>query len=103
MSGFLGLEAPGAHAAVQNMILYPFINPVSEILMRNRVAAGVELDTDHFGRRRYADLEDHAQRRGHAPDPLPSVRRAADQPGGLGRQSSAGQSRMNSDGRTPCG
>ncbi len=32
MSGFLGVEKPGANAGVQNMILYPFINPASEIL-----------------------------------------------------------------------
>lgn len=32
MSGFLGVEKPGANAGVQNMILYPFVNPASEIL-----------------------------------------------------------------------
>ncbi len=31
-SGFLGVEKPGANAGVQNMILYPFVNPASEIL-----------------------------------------------------------------------
>jgi FtsP/CotA-like multicopper oxidase with cupredoxin domain len=37
MSGNLGLEAPNAQAGAQNLILYPFINPASEILK------GVEL------------------------------------------------------------
>ena len=32
MSGYLGLEKPGAAAGVQNMILYPYVNPPSEIL-----------------------------------------------------------------------
>ena len=43
MSGFLGLEKPGANAAVQNMILYPFVNPVSEILDAIELPPGVEL------------------------------------------------------------
>ena len=37
MSGFLGVEKPGAQAGVQNMILYPYVNPASEIF------AGIEL------------------------------------------------------------
>ncbi|HEU5108798.1 MAG TPA: hypothetical protein VFT95_09595, partial [Micromonosporaceae bacterium] len=37
MSGNLGLEAPNAQAGQQNLILYPFINPSSEVLK------GVEL------------------------------------------------------------
>jgi len=32
MSGFLGLEAPNAQAGAQNMILYPFVNPPSELI-----------------------------------------------------------------------
>lgn len=31
MSGFLGLEKPGATAGLQNMILYPYVNPASEV------------------------------------------------------------------------
>ncbi|MCL7453709.1 MAG: multicopper oxidase domain-containing protein [Anaerolineae bacterium] len=31
MSGFLGLESPNPQAGVQNMILYPFVNPASEL------------------------------------------------------------------------
>ncbi len=42
-------------------------------------------DPHRFGRRRDADLEDHAQRGGHAPHPLAHVRRATAQPGRLGR------------------
>ncbi len=32
MSGFLGLESPNPQAGVQNMILYPFVNPASELI-----------------------------------------------------------------------
>jgi FtsP/CotA-like multicopper oxidase with cupredoxin domain len=32
MSGNLGLETPGAQAGAQNLILYPFVNPASEII-----------------------------------------------------------------------
>ena len=32
MGGFLGLESPNAQAGVQNMILYPFVNPASELI-----------------------------------------------------------------------
>jgi FtsP/CotA-like multicopper oxidase with cupredoxin domain len=32
MSGFLGLETPNAQAGLQNMILYPFTNPPTEII-----------------------------------------------------------------------
>jgi len=43
MSGYLGLEAPGANAAAQNMILYPYINPVSEVMDGIELPPGVEL------------------------------------------------------------
>jgi FtsP/CotA-like multicopper oxidase with cupredoxin domain/fibronectin type 3 domain-containing protein len=43
MSGFLGLEKPGANAGVQNMILYPFVNPVTEIIDAIELPPGVEL------------------------------------------------------------
>ncbi len=32
MSGFLGLESPNPQAGVQNMILYPYVNPASELI-----------------------------------------------------------------------
>jgi FtsP/CotA-like multicopper oxidase with cupredoxin domain len=32
MSGFLGLESPNAGAGQQNMILYPYVNPASELI-----------------------------------------------------------------------
>ena len=41
MSGFLGLEAPGATAGVQNMILYPFVNPATEIIDGIELPVGV--------------------------------------------------------------
>lgn len=43
MSGYLGLEAPNATAGVQNMILYPYVNPASEILDGIVLPPGVEL------------------------------------------------------------
>jgi FtsP/CotA-like multicopper oxidase with cupredoxin domain len=32
MSGFLGVESPNPQAGVQNMILYPYVNPASELI-----------------------------------------------------------------------
>jgi FtsP/CotA-like multicopper oxidase with cupredoxin domain len=32
MSGFLGVETPNAQAGLQNMILYPYVNPPTEII-----------------------------------------------------------------------
>ena len=32
MSGFLGLESPNPQAGIQNMILYPYVNPASELI-----------------------------------------------------------------------
>ena len=43
MSGFLGLEKPGANAGVQNMILYPYINPATEIVDGIELPPGAEL------------------------------------------------------------
>ena len=43
ISGFLGLEAPNANAGAQNMILYPYVNPVSEILDAIELPPGVKL------------------------------------------------------------
>jgi FtsP/CotA-like multicopper oxidase with cupredoxin domain len=40
MSGNLGLEAPSAQAGAQNLILYPYINPASEILNGIELPAG---------------------------------------------------------------
>jgi hypothetical protein len=43
MSGFLGVEAPGANANMQNMILYPYVNPASEILDGIELPPGVSV------------------------------------------------------------
>jgi len=43
MSGFLGLETPNAQAGVQNMILYGYAMPPTEILRAIELPAGVEL------------------------------------------------------------
>jgi hypothetical protein len=85
MSGFLGVETPNAQAGLQNMILYPTPTRLSRFSKALTAAARRGSDPDRLGRRRHADLEDHPQRRRHAPDPLPPVRRAGAQPGRLGR------------------
>jgi len=43
MSGFLGLETPNAQAGIQNMILYPYGMPPTEILSGIELPPGVEL------------------------------------------------------------
>ncbi|MEJ5309116.1 MAG: multicopper oxidase domain-containing protein [Anaerolineae bacterium] len=43
MSGFLGLETPNAQAGLQNMLLYPFAMPPTEILRGIELPPGVEL------------------------------------------------------------
>ena len=47
--------------------------------------AGLGMTPIATGGRWHADLEDHPQRGGHAPDPLPPVRCAGAQPGHLGQ------------------
>lgn len=42
MSGFLGVEAPNANAQAQNMILFPYVNPASEIVEALNFPFGVE-------------------------------------------------------------
>ena len=41
MSGNLGLEAPNAQAGAQNLILYPYVNPASEVLDGIELPVGV--------------------------------------------------------------
>ena len=43
MSGFLGLETPNASAGLQNMLLYPFGTPPTEVLRAIDLPEGVEL------------------------------------------------------------
>ena len=96
MSGKLGLEMPGTNAANQNFILYSFIDPTTEILQDSMTPLSP------VRRGRHADLEDHAQRRRHAPDPLPPLRRAAHQPRRLGRlHPRAGRQRARLEGHRP--
>ena len=44
MSGFLGLETPNATAGAQNMILYGYAMPPTEVLRSHRAAAGCRAD-----------------------------------------------------------
>ena len=43
MSGFLGVETPNAQAGLQNMILYPFTHPPTEIIDGVELPPGAEL------------------------------------------------------------
>ena len=76
MSAKLGLEVPFANAAIANFVLQNYVDPPTEIVKDGRDP----------------DLEDHPQRRGHAPHPLPPLRRAGAQPGRLGRVYQAARS-----------
>lgn len=42
MSGFLGVEAPNANAMRQNMILYPYVNPPTELVTALNIPMGME-------------------------------------------------------------
>ena len=74
MSANLGLEAPGATPLLQNIILYPYVNPATEVLDSTGTAEQPRCDPHFLGCRWDPDLEDHPQRGGYAPDPLPPVR-----------------------------
>jgi FtsP/CotA-like multicopper oxidase with cupredoxin domain len=43
MSGNLGLEAPGATPLTQNIILYPYVNPVTEILDARNMPSSLDV------------------------------------------------------------
>ena len=98
MQANLGVEAQPATSAGQNVTLYPYINPITEIINGTLPAEGIgdlrrqrrpgerrRHHADLERRRRHPDLAHHAQRRGHAPDPLPPLQRPAPQPGHLGQ------------------
>ena len=95
---------------LQNITLYPYVNPPTEIIDGTNLpkrgttpTATVTPRSADQADRRHADLEDHPQRRGHAPDPLPPVRRAGAQPGHLGQHHHPARRRASSAGRTPSG
>ena len=98
MQANLGVEAQPPTPGLQNVTLYPYVNPVDGDHQRHQPAQGVrhlrrqrqpgerrQDDADHRRQRRHADLAHHPQRRGHAPDPLPPLRRADAQPGHVGQ------------------
>ena len=86
MQANLGVEAVPATPGLQNVILYQYTSPATELIDTTNLPPGRhEGDADRHRGRRDPDLEDHAQRRGHAPDPLPRVRRAGPEPRHLGQ------------------
>ena len=98
MQANLGIEAQPPTPGVQNVTLYPYVNPQTELidatnLPKNDVlydattglpVSDVKITPIAERGRRHADLADHAQRRRYAPDPLPPVRRAGAEPGHVG-------------------
>ena len=85
MTANIGLEAPGATPIAQNIILYPFSNPATEILDGTAQPSSLDVTKISTRIRRDPDLEDHPQRGGYAPHPLPPVQRAGAQQGDLGQ------------------
>ncbi len=63
MSGNIGLEAPGATPLLQNVILYPYVNPATETLDGTKGTDRLNVTPISAQPRRDADLEDHPQRR----------------------------------------
>ena len=84
MNATLGAELPYTNITTQTTIPLMYIDPPTEILLPS--AAGAPLESPL---RRHPALEGHAQRGGHPLHPLPPVRRAARQPGRLGRRDQA--------------
>ena len=116
MTANLGIEAQPPTPGLQNVTLYPYVNPQTELidatnLPKNDVTYDAtrrarERREDHpdlLGDGRDPDLAGHPQRRGHAPDPLPPLRRAGAQPGHLGQHHQADRTRRSWAGRTRCG
>ena len=71
MTANLGLEAPGATPLLQNIILYPYVNPPTEILDSSGMPSSLDVTPIILRDGRHPDMEDHPQRRRHAPDALP--------------------------------
>ncbi len=98
MQANLGIEAQPPTPGVQNVTLYPYVNPQTELidatnLPKNDVlcdavtglpVSDVKITPIAERCRRLADLADHAQRRRYPPDPLPPVRRAGAEQGHVG-------------------
>ena len=79
-------RSAGRHAAAPEHRPLPVPEPADRADRRHEPAEGpVEVQPISVGDRRHPDLEDHAQRGGHAPDPLPPLRRAAAEPLAVGR------------------
>ena len=74
MTANLGLEAVPATPGLQNVILYPYVNPATELID----ATNLPNDRCQSNPHRICqgwdpDMEDHSQRCGHTPDPLAPV------------------------------
>ena len=87
MTANLGVEAVPATPGRTERHPVPVRQPADRDHRRAPTCPGRrrQRDADLDGDRRDADLEDHPQRRGHPPDPLPPLRRAGAQPGHLGQ------------------
>ena len=85
MTANLGLEAVPATPAAQNVILYPYVNPSTELIDATNLPSSRRQGHPDRDGRRHPDLEDHPQRGRHTPDPLPPVRRPDTQPSHVGQ------------------
>ena len=103
MSGNLGVEVPNAQAGTQqNLILYPFVNPATEIFDGIELPPGVEVtpiasadDGTQIWKITHNGVDTH-------PIHFHLYRCAADQPGRLGRHHpQAGRQRARLEGYRP--
>ena len=85
MQAFLGITTVPATPGLTNANLHPYVPADGAHRHDQPAEGGREGDAHRLGDGRHADLEGHAQRRGHAPDPLPRHGRAGPQPGHVGQ------------------
>ena len=100
MTANLGLEAPGATPLLQNIILYPYVNPPTEILDSNGLPSALDvtpISSAADGTQIWKITHNGVR---YPPDPLPSVRRANPQPGHLGQRHHPARANRSSVGRT---
>ena len=97
MQANLGIEASPPTPGAQNVTLYPFVNPPTEMIDTTKLpkidvtyangeaASNVKIRPVGLADDGSQTVAGDAQRRGHASDPLPPLRRAGAQPGHVGQ------------------
>ncbi len=101
MQANLGIEASPPTPGLQNVTLYPFMNPATEMIDATKLpeidvtyangeaASNVDIKPIGLADDGSQTLAGDAQRCGHAPDPLPPVRRPGAQPRHVGQHHQA--------------